>query len=296
MKILLTLRPNLINVLHGMNNHSKLTILRNALLAGIISGGLAASQARANERYFTYTYEPETMPKGAWEFEQWATLRAGRNAAVGQQDFRRWEIRDSIEYGVTDNYTVELYANEDYTHFRDPTTGSTTSDFTWKGISLENRYQVLNPVEHAVGLTLYLEPRYSGTEAEVEEKIVLGQRHGSWKWALNLTHATEWGQHFHTTEGEVELSLGAARDLNKHWALGLEVRDHNEIPDYRNWENTAVHVGPTVSYHNDRWWAVLSVLPQVYGANFMGNSDGNRHLDLEGHERVDVRLIFGIGF
>ncbi len=47
---------------------------------------------------------------------------------------------------------------------------------------------VLNPAEHAVGLTLYLEPRYSGDQAEVEEKIILGQRHGNWKWAFNLTH------------------------------------------------------------------------------------------------------------
>ena len=40
---------------------------------------------------------------------------------------------------------------------------------------------VLNPAEHAVGLTLYLEPRYSGQEAEVEQRIILGRRQGDWK-------------------------------------------------------------------------------------------------------------------
>jgi hypothetical protein len=41
---------------------------------------------------------------------------------------------------------------------------------------------------------------------------------------------------------------------------------------------------------------VLSVLPQVYGGNFLGNRDQTPHLDLESHERVNIRLIFGIQF
>jgi len=34
---------------------------------------------------------------------------------------------------------------------------------------------------------------------------------------------------------------------------------------------------------------------QIYGLNF-GESDDNRRLDLEGHERVNIRLIIGISF
>src|SRR5678815_1738696 len=93
--------------------------------------------SRANERIFTYSYQPETMPKGAWEVEQWATLRAGRNATVGQKDYKRWEFRTEAEYGVTDNYTVSLYVNESYETFRDPAGGS-THDLCWDGISIEN--------------------------------------------------------------------------------------------------------------------------------------------------------------
>ena len=255
-----------------------------------------AGSAAANERYFTYTYEPETMPKGGWEFEQWVTSRLTRNANVGQEGFQRWELRHSAEYGVTDNYTVELYVNENIQSFRDPMAGSSSTTFTFDGISVENRFLVLNPAEHAVGLTLYVEPRFSGPEFELEEKIILGQRQGNWKWALNLTHATDWSNHFRQVEGEVEASFGIARDLGKHWAVGLELRDHNEIPDYRRWENTAIFLGPTVSYRRANWWTALSVMPQVYGANFTGNPDGISHLDLQGHERLDVRLVFGIGF
>lgn len=263
---------------------------------GILSVAMVAINAPATERYFTYTYEPETLPQGLMEYEQWITLRAGRNAAVGQENYNKWELREELEYGVTDNYSLALYLNQSAVSFRDPATSEDHSDFNFEGVSLENRYLVLNPADHAVGLTLYLEPSYSGNEAEVEEKIILGQRVGDWKWALNLTHATEWEDNFHSTEGEVEASFGITRRLSKHWSLGLEVRDHNEIPEYETWENTAVYVGPVVTYQQEKWWATFTVMPQVYGANFSGDPDRNPHLELEGHERWNVRLILGFSF
>src|SRR5256714_13695249 len=236
------------------------------------------------------------MPAGGAEFEQWITLRTRRNKAVGQENFNRWEIREALEYGVTDNYTLELYLNTKAESFREPATGRDQSTFSFDGVSIENRYMVLNPATHALGLSLYLEPRFAGDEAEVEEKIILGQRHEEWKWALNLTHATEWADNLHSTEGEVEGTFGIARDFGKHWSLGIEVRDHNELPEYDKWENTALFVGPAVSYRRENWWIALSVLPQVYGVNYGGDPDGNSHLELEGHERVNIRLIFSLAF
>jgi hypothetical protein len=259
---------------------------------------LWATIAQADERRFTYTYEPETLPEGGAEFEQWVTLRTQRTSGgeVKQGNYNLWELREELEYGVTDNYSVSLYLNaaaesfQDY-HFNPP---ANTSSFDFKGVSIENRYMVLNPAAHAVGLTLYLEPRYSGDEAEIEEKIILGQRSGNWKWAFNLSHATEWLNNLQTLEGEVEASIGVAYDLNKRWSIGLEVRDHNELPDYRIWENTALFVGPVVSYRQEKWWAALTITPQIYGANFNGNPGGNAWLELEAHEKLNVRLLIGI--
>ena len=179
---------------------------------GVVAAGLLSfliqAESSADERRFGYTYEPETMLRGGMEFEQWVTLRSQRSRNVGQQNFNRWEIREALEYGVTDNYTVELYLNSRSETFRHPQTGNDHSKFSFDGVSVENRYMVLNPAAHKVGLSLYLEPRFSGDEAEIEEKIIVGQRYGNWKWALNLTHATEWSDNFHATEGEVEMSTG----------------------------------------------------------------------------------------
>lgn len=270
-------------------------------LTGFIGAMLLATgvtTAVATERVFTYTYEPEVFPEGAAEFEQQITLRTQRSDAVGQRNFNRWEFREEFEYGVTDNYTASLYLNTLATNFKDPVTSATTSTFEFDGISLENRYMLLNPAEQPVGLTLYLEPRYSGEEAELEERIIIGQRHGKWKWALNLVHETEWNLNDHTTEGVFEVDFGIARQLTTRWSLGLEFRNHNEIPEYSGWENTAFFIGPVVSYRRENWWAALTVLPQVWGKHTAGGSDpdGVSGLELLDHERVNVRLIFGIGF
>ena len=131
------------------------TPLCRAALLGISISALTMT-ASATERFFTYSYEPETMPKSVWEVEQWFTLREGRNGRVGQKDYNRWEFRTELEHGVTDNYTASLYVNESYTNFRDPATGRHTHDLCWDGISIENRYMVLNPATKPVGLALAL--------------------------------------------------------------------------------------------------------------------------------------------
>jgi hypothetical protein len=256
---------------------------------------MCAFDAQADNRRFTYTYEPELLPKGGLEFEQWVTLGTQRTAGgeVQQENYNLWEIREELEYGVTDNYSVSLYLNfsaESYRdHSKDPIVN--TSDFNFDGVSIENRYMVWDPAKKPVGLTLYLEPRFAGDEAELEQKIILGQRYGDWKWAFNLVHATEWSDNWHQTEGELEADIGVARDLSNKWSLGLELRNHNELPDYRIWENTALFLGPVVSYRQERWWAALSVMPQIWGKNFDGNPDNNTTFELEGHEHLNVRLL-----
>ncbi len=266
----------------------------SGLLAGLLAAGTLVTPSPADERRFTYTYEPETQLAGALEFENWVTLGAGRNSTVGQNNYNQWDLRQELEYGVTDRYTLGLYLNEQAQSFSDPSTGANESSFDWEGISLENRYNVLNPADHAVGLTLYLEGTYSGEEAELEEKILVGQRYGEWKWALNLSQATGWENNLRDREGELEASCGLAHDFGKHWSVGLEARVNALAPGYKQLENAAVFLGPVVSYRQDKWWAALTVMPQIYGWDRNGSADGNPHLELVDHERVNVRLLIGI--
>ena len=264
--------------------------------ASLLAGTLAASRGRADERRFTYVYEPETLPARAFEVENWVTLGAGRDATVGQDNYRSWNFRQELEYGMTDWYAAALYLNEQTQSYDDPASGAHESELDWKGVSLENRFNVLNPATHKIGLTLYLEGRYSGDEAELEEKIILGQRHGDWKWAFNLIHETEWEDDLNEVEGELGASMGIARDLGKHWSLGLEFRNENLLPQYKSWESSALFLGPVLSYRREKWWVALTVMPQIYGWNNSASQDGNSHLELRDHERIDVRLLVGFNF
>ena len=261
--------------------------------------------ASASERLFTYTYEPETMPQGAVEYEQHVGLRAIRNDAVGQEHYTRWDLREELEYGVTDNYTLSLYLNEKSEYFREPVTNAKTNEFEFEGVSIENKWMILNPAEHPVGLSLYLEPRLGNGEFELEEKIILGQRFGrdqKWKWAFNVTHATEWKDaeepdEKDETEGELEFTFGVTKELNKNWFLGVEFRNHNEIPEYEEWEHTAFFVGPVITHRQEKWWVTLTVMGQVYGKNYNDpDTDGKANFVLDEHEYLNARCIIGIDF
>src|SRR5438094_4011897 len=78
---------------------------RTKILIGTLVSGLCLAGARADERRFTYTYEPELLPQGGMEFEQWVTLRTQRTrgGSVQQGNYNLWELREELEYGVTDN-------------------------------------------------------------------------------------------------------------------------------------------------------------------------------------------------
>ena len=237
---------------------------KKAVLLGAFFCWALIPGAHATERLFTYTYEPETMPRGALEFEQWVTYLS-----------MRWDLREEFEYGITDNYTLSLYLNEK------------TNESEFEGVSIENKWMVLDPARNPVGLSLYLEPSIGNGEFELEEKIILGQRFGpdkEWKWAFNAVHATEWEDSQDPAKGtevkgELEFDFGLTRELGKHWNLGVEFRNHNEIPEYDEWEHTAFFVGPVIAYHRENWWATFTFLDQ-----------------LDKHELFNARLIAGVSF
>ena len=59
--------------------------LKSKIAFGLLSSALCANIA-ATDRYFGYSYEPETMPEGALEFEQWVTLRTQKTKSVGEDN------------------------------------------------------------------------------------------------------------------------------------------------------------------------------------------------------------------
>jgi len=145
-------------------------------------------------------------------------------------------------------------------------------------------------------MTLYIEPTFAGDEIELEQKLIFGNRIGEWIWAVNFIHETEWEKNLNATEGKAAVTAGLARSIGKRWTLGLEARDVTAFPEYEEASYSALFVGPVVSYRNERFWGLLSVMPQIYGTNFGNDTDNNPHLVLNDLERVNVRLGFGLDF
>jgi len=79
-------------------------------------------------------------------------------------------------------------------------------------------------------------------------------------------------------------------------ALGLELRNENLLPEYDSWESSALFLGPVISYRQEKWWAAFTVMPQIYGWNNRASQDGNSHLELNDHEKINIRLLFGFNF
>jgi len=246
--------------------------------------------ARADERLFTYTYEAEVLPQGGVEFEQWLTHRRGKQRGV----FSAWDFREEMEFGLTEELTSALYLNFRNTHSAGVPGRVDEDRFEFTGVSSEWKCQLSNPNTKPVGLLAYAEGTYEGDAFELEEKLVLQRNFGeSWVLALNATVEEEWEFEAAGTDRELslELSGGISYRVTPHWALGLEGRNLRTFPDFASEKSSAWFVGPAIHYGTGKWWATLTVLPQV-----AGRPDTRSGLNLEEHERIEVRLIAGINF
>lgn len=247
-----------------------------SLCLGLV--GFAAG-ATADERHFTYSYEPKVLPQGAIEFEQWATMRNGHDSSI----YTRWDIRTEFETGLTDRLTTALYMN--WTNKWEPDKGTNVTNF--KGWSSEWKYKVSDPTADPIGMLLYGEFSVDRREWEGEAKLVLGKNVGSFVFAANAVFENEWKTIVDGTDprkSEVETEqvfegTAAAAHRIGNLAIGVEARSHTKREDGH--AHHAFFVGPVLHASSERCWATCTFLVQTTS-------------DLEEHESTETRLIFGV--
>ena len=286
--------------------------LRSCALAAFAAAALSA--ARADENFFGYTYGAETLPKGKWEAYSWTTARLGK----GQGQYAGFDFQQEIEYGITDRLQMSLYFTERYHSYSG---GAVEEDgaarrlhrFAYDGNQLEFKYNLLSPFKDAIGLALYVEPRYSLIEKgpgdkvlewEIETKAILQKNFldDQLITALNITTEFAWnrprpsgGQGF-DTELVAEVTGGISYRVAPRWFAGVEARYETAFPNMNlhDQESWAFFAGPALHYGGERWWATLTWLPQITGD--APGSERSARLDLEHHERQEIRLKFGYDF
>jgi hypothetical protein len=275
--------------------HMKYPILAPSLCAAVLAGIALPASTYADERLFTYSYDASNiLPKGGVEFEQWITYRGEKEDGT----YARWDFREEIEFGLTDRYTTALYLNFRQTRSDiSELPGDEVNEFEFKGVSSEHKYQLLNPHTDPLGFLLYGELTTDGAELELEEKLIFSKFFGpdeKWNAAFNVIFEQEWEYEAEETaeESVLELTAGLSYRLTRNWALGLEARNHRVFEGlFQREEFDAYFVGPNVHYGTDKWWATLTVLPQVYGTPETAD-----YLELDEHTRIEVRLIAGYNF
>jgi hypothetical protein len=271
---------------------------------------LAASQTRADENLFGYTYTADVLPKGKWEVEQWVTGRIGKQSG----DFLNTELRTEIETGLTDRLQASLYLNYNYFYVHNAVTSEgpigNKNFLGVSGTSAEFKYQVLSPYKDKFGMALYLEPGYGTIEGadgsrhqeiELEGKLILEKhwRDDTVVGTFNYTLEPEWakadGEKSFNVSLKMEWGAGLAYRIAPRWYAGLETRVQTEFADadFNQSKFVAAFVGPALHYGTERWWATLTVLPQVWG---WPNQNGTGGLTLTDHERLEVRLKMGFNF
>ncbi|HVE41883.1 MAG TPA: DUF6662 family protein [Planctomycetota bacterium] len=240
-----------------------------------------ASVARADERKYTYSYEAKTLPTGMWEFESWATLRAHRDEG------KVWflDLREEIEYGVTDRFTVAGYLNLDVESLKNVPGEKDETELEFESISVELKYKVTDPVADPIGVLLYAEVAAGPDEQELELKLILNKQLGPINLVYNLIFELEREKDGSEWENEsmITNTFGASVDLASNWAVGAELVIRTLFEqNFKEREQTGALVGPNVHYFSKSWWITATFLVLTR--------------DPDAFEKYEARIIFGINF
>lgn len=249
---------------------------------------------------FASIYLTDTQPKGAFEFEQWATWAWQKP----QEDFRTFEGRSEIEYGITDHWMVALYANYSATRIAPHGAGApddTVDETKFDGFAAETIWQVSDPYTNPIGVALYLEPSIGNGTRGLEAKLLLQKNFLDDRLILaaNINVEWEWEHEDHEWEraSALEFYAGAAYRFAPNWNIGVELLNENEYDKHVFFGGgehvaTAFYAGPVLHYAGERWWATLAYSRQLPWAN---GADGEIQDSLvTGAERNRVRFRIGV--
>jgi uncharacterized protein DUF6662 len=273
------------------------------------------------------------LPRGKAEIEQWITDRKGQ--AHGH--FHQVEMRTEFEYGLTDDLQTSLYINYTYQNANANSVNHLTEGIDiinthnpslplnaahFDGFSWETIYRVLSPYKDPLGLAFYVEPEIGPREQSIELRTIVQKNFLDDRlvfagnlWLefererttnLDTGSGPDWVPQSGAKERAtmLELDLGVSYRFAPNWAVGLEFRNHNEYGGYsllhRDQDHTAFFLGPNIHYANERFFATLTILPQLGAIAFTpdqkaqifrGRIYGDEHTRIDG-----IRLKIGVVF
>jgi hypothetical protein len=225
-------------------------------------------------RHFTFLYEAPTSAPESLELETWTTWK--RTTGPDRSD--AVDFRHELEYGATDKLQVSVYlADWFYENQREH------SGFAYSDSAIELIYNLTNPVDDPIGLSIYGEIKAGDRLIELESKLIGQKNFGPLILAYNATLEAIWeGHSLQEREGEFQQAFGASYELSPRLSAGIELLHEFVFPEWRDDKKIRnLFVGPNVSYRRGNWFVTVTALAQA--TNTTDEPD------------LQVRTIFGIG-
>ncbi len=279
-----------------------------------------ASTAFADENLFGYVKGSETLPKGAWELYEVATLRTDK----GQGEYKAWNSETEVEYGVTDSLTMMgAFSLQGIDTKGLVIDGYLPKDESYglkaSGVEGSLKYNFLSPAKDVIGLSgllgldhSWLDPHSGQDKSSTSLDIsFLFQKYfleGQLIWVGNTgvegTYAVrgevtdlpadfEW-----TTNPEVELELKLGTGLSyrfaPEWFIGLETLYEAEHETEVGRERWSIFAGPSLHYGGSKWWTTVTWMPQLAGGGeeYADQKDSNLHLIEKTKQEFRVKVGF----
>lgn len=266
------------------------TIYLSALC--IISLLLNSFNLNAQDRFFGRTYTTSILPKGNFDIELWHTSRFGHLSEY----FHAMDQRVEYEVGLGKNVQTAFYFNRFQKSISDSTNNINQS--TEIGFSNEWKWRI-SGAQRKIGVALYAELGIKGDELELESKLILDRIIDKNLLAANLIYEIEgeaqWkdGKTHFNYNNKLEVNAGWMYQFSTSFGAGIELVNENDLSNHK-WNNSIFYTGPTINYRDNRWFIIANYLPQL--GNIHSSDSFSKGIELNAHERTEVKIIFGFSF
>lgn len=218
----------------------------------------------------------------------------------------------SLQYGVTDDFSIETSVFQDARHVRRVPDMANSSKSQFNGASVQFKYRLLERTrESRYGLALQFEPRYSriddhdasrGDSFKGETKLLWDARlidgllwyGGNLTWEPEIRRSKATG--VYARQSGLSVSQALSIRVLENAYVGVEAiysRQYDGLA-FRNFQTQALSVGPTFQYKfNKGFFIAAAYQMQVWGHEKGDNTHG---LDLNNYERHYAKVKFGLTF
>lgn len=250
-----------------------------SLTATLVLASLAAT-AQAGERHFAFVREVPVHQPGEIEYEQYITWKTHKES---DSTFDEVAFRHELEIGLVQNFQLGFYLSD--WRYRDGRSVE-RDGVDWQGLAVEAIYQFSDPTTDLLGVSVYQELKLGPERFVIEPKLLLQKNVSNWVFAYNFVFEAEWEGpdlgDLHEKKAEIKNILGISCLLTPNWSVGGELLHEIEWEDYAEWSDSAVYLGPNVTYRQTGWYVTVTPLVQV--------------TDDAGASDFETRVVIGIDF